>query len=162
MAEMHGHLKLDGVTGESAHDGFKGHMDILSCDFGAENNSTIATGSGGGSGKAKVHELTITKNPCTASPVLFSYVCTGKHVDSAVMTLTKTGGPANVDFVVVTMKGVNVTYHKLIHSGGDTQPKEEVRLAFGEVQFDYVPQDAKGAKKAAISQKFNVQTGKAS
>ena len=60
------YLRIDGITGESQNQGFKGQIQLSSADFHATQTLNIGSvGSGGGSGKVQLGPLTITKLPDT-------------------------------------------------------------------------------------------------
>lgn len=55
------YLKLDGVDGESAARAAGSTVEVSSFSFGVSNAASMATGSGGGSGKASMSDLSVTR-----------------------------------------------------------------------------------------------------
>ncbi|MEM7668083.1 MAG: type VI secretion system tube protein Hcp [Pseudomonadota bacterium] len=83
------------VTGETNDDSMvdKGAFELISFEFGAENNINIGSiSSGGGAGKATFKEFNVTKKTDTGSCGLFNALCTGKHFEEAIIELRRSGG----------------------------------------------------------------------
>ncbi len=69
-------LKLDGIKGESQDNKYKDEIDVLAWSWGAAQSGTTHGGSGSGSGKVSVQDLSITKYIDKSSPTLFQHCCT--------------------------------------------------------------------------------------
>jgi len=54
-------LKVDGINGESVKGGHEEEIDVLTWEWGVTQASSMHVGGGGGSGKAIVEDLIITK-----------------------------------------------------------------------------------------------------
>ena len=78
-------LKIPGIDGESADQSHRGEIDILSWSWGMSQSGTTHLGSGGGSGKVSVQDITLTKYVDAASPALLLGCCKGTHLDEAVL-----------------------------------------------------------------------------
>ena len=82
-------LKLTGIDGESQDAKHAGEIDVLCWDWKITQKSSMHSGSGGGAGKATVGDLVFDHYIDRASPNLFKYCVTGKHIESAVLAPTK-------------------------------------------------------------------------
>lgn len=82
-----GFLSVDGIPGDATVAGHEGEIAVSSFSFGATNSSSTASGSGGGTGKATLSNITVVKSTDKASPLLLRSVLTGQHIRSAKLTL---------------------------------------------------------------------------
>ncbi|MFT7058036.1 MAG: type VI secretion system secreted protein Hcp [Pseudorhodobacter sp.] len=125
-------------------------FEILSFEFGAENNINIGSITGGGAaGKAVFKELSITKKTDTASTGLFQALCTGQHFDDLVIELRRAGGgskasSSGVTFMKFDMRLVMVQDITWSGSDGDDICEESLTLQYGAIKIHYFSQDAKG------------------
>jgi len=141
-------LKLAGVTGESVKDQHKGEIELLSFSWGVTNPTTVGSGTGLAAGKAAVSDFSITKPTDTASGALFKNCCSGKHFDTAVVSLQKSTGAASgevylkyeFDKVMIT----NVSWSGSASGAGGDHPVEHVSFAFEKVKVTYKAQDSSG------------------
>jgi type VI secretion system secreted protein Hcp len=151
------HIKFDGVEGEATHEDHKGEIELLSWQWGLSNSSGIA-GGGSGKGKATPGEMTLSKLYDKASPNLAKKCATGVHFPTVVMTARKSG-EGQKDFFKITMKEVFITsVQNSASSGGDMM--ESVSLSYGEIEFSYKAQDAKGGLGGEVKFGWNIKTTK--
>lgn len=140
-------LKLDGVSGESVDKSHKGEIDVLAWSWGATNSGSMHSGSGGGSGKVNVQDLSFTKYVDKATPLLLGACCSGKHFSEATLFVRKAGGENPVEYLKIKMSDVLISGLSTGGSGGGDRLTENVTFNFSKVQLDYQEQDEKGAKK---------------
>ena len=93
-----------------AFQGIPGSIEVLSFSWGATNPATLS-GGGGGAGKVKFNEFTFSATEHSTSPVHFENVSSGRHVQSARLTVLhpETGRPQSewvLTDVLVTSFGV--------------------------------------------------------
>ncbi len=148
------HLKIAGVDGESTHKDHKGEIDLLAWSWDVRQESTAAMGTGSGKGKGIPGQLVFAHYYDKASPVLAKNCANGKHFDQAVITCRK-AGEGQLDFLKVTLKQVLVTsVAPSASSGGEIS--ESVALSYADIEFEYKPQDEKGALGGAVKFGWNV------
>jgi type VI secretion system secreted protein Hcp len=148
------HLKIAGVEGESTHKDHKGEIDLLAWSWDVRQESTAAMGSGSGKGKGIPGQLVFAHYYDKASPVLAKNCANGKHFDQAVITCRK-AGEGQLDFLKLTLKQVLVTsVAPSASSGGEIS--ESVALSYADIEFEYKPQDEKGALGGAVKFGWNV------
>jgi len=145
-------LELEGVEGESTRKGFEKKIELLSFQFGAHNPTSIGSGGGAGAGKVTLANFNIVKMTDSASPAIFQACCSGKHFDTAKITLHKAGGDEALpyltyEFGTVYVENINWSGS----SGGDDRPVENVSLAFGKISILYKAQAEAGAAAGTFS-----------
>jgi type VI secretion system secreted protein Hcp len=155
------HIKIDGIEGESADAKHSKTIDVLAWSWGMSQSGTFHTGSGGGQGKASVQDLSFTKHVDSASTKLQHACVVGDHIEKAVLTITKAGGKAPLDFMVITLEQVLVSSVSIGGSGGEESFTENVSLNFAKFKTEYFTQDAKGVGKAAGNVSFNIPANSA-
>ena len=160
MALFDAFLKLDGIKGESADAKHKGEIDIMSFSWGASQTGVSATGGGGGAGKVRFHDFSITKKTDASSPLLFLNCANGAHIKEANFTVRKAGGE-QLEYLKIKLTDVLVSSYKpagsegvligllvpavdTANTAGDEIPVEHVSLNFAKVEFQYQPQGADG------------------
>jgi type VI secretion system secreted protein Hcp len=139
-------LDIKGVEGESTAAGFEKKIEIFSFSWGASNPTTVGSASGGLSGgKVSVSSFNAMKKTEKSSADLFQACATGKHFDSATVTMRKAGGDAGQKaFLIYKFEDVMVESIQWSgSSGGDDTPTESVSLSFGKVEVEYWGQNAK-------------------
>ena len=152
-------LKVDSVQGDSVDRAHAQEIDILSWSWGATNSATIQIGAGGGAGKAKINDLTITKIMDSSSPQLLSALATGKHLKSVVLTV-RNQGPRPVDYFTLTLNDVLVSSYSTGTSNQDNRVTENFTFNFASFAFSFLPLKADGTPKQAVVTKFDILANK--
>src|SRR5688572_2733280 len=141
-------LKLGDIKGESMDDKHRDEIEVLSFSWGVTNSGVMSGGSGGGAGKATVHDLSIVHNLDKASPLLLKACATGTHSKDAIITHRK-AGKGQQEYLIVKLTDVMIT--GVTHGGAASQPaSENVTLSFAKVDFEYKPQKPDGSLDAGI------------
>lgn len=133
------------IKGESRDkaQGPKGNIDILAWSWGMSQSGTTHSGGGGGAGKANFQDLSFTKYIDSSTNAIMTALAKGSHIPEVVLMVRK-AGEGQQKYILITMKEVLVTSLSTGGSGGEDRLTENVTLNFGEVKFDYTPQDSKG------------------
>jgi type VI secretion system secreted protein Hcp len=126
-------LRLDGIPGDSADAKHQGEIQIESFSLGATNPGSTSPGGGGGAGKVTFQDLHVVKQADKASPKLFEYVATGKHIPTATLTVER-ARRGQAAYYVIEMKDVLVSSFQ-VGGGTGSPPYEDVSLAFGTVEI---------------------------
>jgi type VI secretion system secreted protein Hcp len=144
-------LKLSNdIKGESVDENHKDEIQILSFSWGASQISSVAGSGGSGAGKADLADLSIMKVFDAASGPLFKSLLKGTHLDSGVLTATKSGADGK-PFLKITLGELFVTSIQI--SGSSEVPMESISFTYNTIKHEYFQQVEKGklAAKAAIT-----------
>jgi type VI secretion system secreted protein Hcp len=148
-------LKLKDIKGESQDQTYKEEIDVLSWSWGMSQSGTTHMGSGGGSGKVSVQDLSITKYVDAASSDLHLCCATGKHIDNGLLVVRKAGDKP-LEYLKIKMEEIIVTSVSSGGTGSEDRVTEHVTLNFARYQFDYVVQDEKGNPGKKPTHRFDV------
>ena len=156
MATIDCYLKIDGIEGESKHKGAEGQIEVQTFDWDGSNAGNPSVGGGSGQGKAHPGMFTFSHYYDKASPTLAKSCASGKHLATAKLTVSK-AGEGQKEFLTVTMKQVTVTHIAVGGSMGG-ELRETVSLLYADIEFEYKPQDDKGALGGAVKFGWDVRT----
>jgi len=148
MAQADMFLKLTNIKGEAQDAKHKDHIEVLSWSFGASQTGSAHGGTGSGTGKVQIQDLTITHYVDTASTDLLKFLTTGKHIDEGLLTVRKAGG-THLEYLKLKMTQVMVTHISNGGGAGQDRVTENVTLNFRKFTQTYTPQDEKGSPKAS-------------
>ncbi|HXU81311.1 MAG TPA: type VI secretion system tube protein Hcp [Polyangia bacterium] len=157
-------LKLGDIAGDSA-DGVKappskkehkGEIDVLAWSWGMSQSASTHFGSGGGSGKVNVQDISITKRIDKSSPNLVKFCCQGKHFDKATLTVRKAGTEAPIEYFVIKMEDVLISSVQTGGAAAADQLTEQISLNFGSFDVIWTEQAKEGGAGASIPGGFNI------
>jgi type VI secretion system secreted protein Hcp len=152
-------LKLTGIEGESPDSGHKNEIEVLSWSWGITQESNMHTGSGGGAGKATVHDLIFEHFVDRASPNLSKYCLTGKPISEALLTVRKAGG-SPLEYLKIKMSEVIVSSVRPSGSSSEERIRETIGLSFSKVTEEYVVQNAQGGSGGTVTATFDIKGNK--
>ena len=141
-------LKIEGVEGESKDKAHGKEIDILSLNWSTAMQSSRA---GGGTGKASVEELSVTKYIDKATPKLFESLATGKHIAEVKIVVRNAGGNP-VEYLKYTLKDIMVSSYSTGGSSEEDRPTENVSFSYGKVEVEYTELNPDGTPKQVIVQ----------
>jgi type VI secretion system secreted protein Hcp len=148
-------LKIEGVEGESTDDKHKGTIEIDSFSWGVSNAGSMASGGGGGAGKASFQDIHFTMKVSKASPKLMMAVATGEHMKSVELTLRKAGS-TQTDYYTITLSDVLVSSYSTSGESGSV-PTEQVSLNYAKIEFQYIPTNPDGRAGEAVKAGYDVK-----
>ena len=123
-------LKIEGIEGESTDKTHPGEIEIDSFSWGVTNTGNVG---GGGTGRAVPEDFHFTAPLSKASPNLMLACATGRHIQSATLTVRKGG----FEFEKMRLSDVLVSSYQM---GGDThedRPEDQFSLLFVKMDFFY-------------------------
>lgn len=122
------------VGGASLNGGGTGltFEDLLAVSFATVGGSSSA-GSGGGAGKVKFHDISITKYIDKSSPKLALYCANGKHIPKVTIALRKAGKT----YLTYTLTDVVISTYQTGGSAEGGQATETMSLNFGKISIQY-------------------------
>lgn len=145
------------VKGESKQDKYDGQIEILSFSWGVSQAGGYSYGTGGTAAKANVQDLSVSFRACKASPKLMQFCASGKHLDSALLTLLKsTGDSGQEKYTDFELTDVVISSYQTGGSGDD-MPIESMSLNFAKVAQKFYSQDDTGNLVASGEGKYDQQ-----
>lgn len=149
-------LKIGDLKGEARDKTHGEEIDVLAWSWGASQSGSMHLGGGGGSGKASVQDISVTKYIDASSTNLMEAVFKGKHFPEAKLTVRK-AGENPLEYLKVTMTDVLITSVSTGGSGGEDRLTENVTLNFAKVKLEYTEQDKAGRPKATKEVVFSIE-----
>jgi type VI secretion system secreted protein Hcp len=150
-------LDIKGVKGESQIKGFENKIDVFSFSLGASNPSQVSTGSGSGAGKVSLSSISFQKVVDAATPDLFRACCSGKHFDTAKLTIRESGGDSPVEYAVWDMTQAFVDSISWGAASGGDKPSESLSMSFASIKITYSAQAASGSGQKGPSAGWDVK-----
>jgi type VI secretion system secreted protein Hcp len=151
-------LRVDSIEGESQAQGHKGEIQLLGWSWAVHQTGTSGSGGGSGTGKAEHHDIEIRKVADRASPVLYQMCVSGKHIDSADLTVRKAGGDA-LEYLVIHLEHLIITSFELGGEPKDDQVTETIRINFSRIAMHYTPQVEGGGGGPKVSGGWDLKLG---
>ncbi len=148
-------LKWGEIKGESGDAKHKGEIDVLAWSCGASQSGTTHMGTGGGAGKVSVNDLSFTKFIDRSSPDLLLYICSGKHVKNALLTVRKAGGDP-LEYLKINMEDLIISGLSTGGSGGEDRLTENITLNFARMKYDYTPQKPDGTADSPLTTGWDI------
>ena len=153
-------LEIDGIKGESKDAKLADSIEVSSFSWGVSNSGSFASGTGGGTGKSSFQDLHFTGSVNKASPNLAKACATGQHIKKATLHVRKSGGEPQ-DFYLIKLEDVLISsYQSGGSEGSNAVPTDQFSLNFAKIEFDYHPQNEKGALEAPVVFKYDLKAGK--
>lgn len=160
MAAIDFFLKLEGIEGEAQDEKHKGEIEITSFSWGASNVGSGNVGTGSGTGKVSVQDLSVTKFMDKSSVPLFVACCTGKHIPTLTLTARRAGGDKQVEYCII--KGSEVYVSGFSNGGSDPSvlASETVSFNFSKIELKYTPQKEDGSAGPAVHGGWDIKVNK--
>ena len=136
------------ILGETTDEKYKIHsaFALKSYSFGAESTKTVGSSTpGGGGGKTSFEPFKLDKVADTASCGIFSALCSGQHIDEAILVLRKSGGGGNSsggEFMTYRFK--MVIFKNYTVNGNEDETEESVEFDYGAIKIEYSEQKIDG------------------
>lgn len=158
-----GHLIVKGIDGESTHEGYKNHMDIMSYQKSVSNPPSL-TGGGFSSGRPTTSDFSFTIAKGKSSTNLEAFCLNGTHVPEATFKLSKTIGDKTLqDYMVYTFTDCFISSVSDSGHEADNDSYNNVSLAFSKVKIEYKEQATAGGQLTnAASLEYDFKTIKQS
>lgn len=148
-------LQIDDIKGESQDRTHKDWIEVLNWQWGMAQGGMAHSGTGAGSGKVHVRDITIVKLVDRSSPNLIKLCCSGKHFAKAKLVFRKAGGQA-LEYLKLELSDGLVSGVSYAGNWGDERLGEQVSLNFASFKCEYSPQSKDGLRAAAIPANWNI------
>ena len=153
------YLKLDGIQGEAATEGFKDQIQLLSFSWGGSQTTSVAGTGGSGAGKVDLSDLSVMKNYDKSSPQMFKALISGTHIKTGVLSATKAGGGGK-PFLKISLGELFVT--SLQDSASSEIPTESVSFSYNTIKVEYSTQNEQGILTAVGAVSYDLKANKVS
>lgn len=156
------YLKIEGIEGESQSDTNAKQIDLLSWSWGMNQSGTTHLGSGGGSGKVNVNDMSFTKYLDKSTPALITACCNGRHIPKATMQLYKAGGgPKPLLYLELKFDEILISsYSTGGSSDGLDRVMENISFNFRRFEYTYTIQNEKGGAVGKADAKWDIAKNK--
>lgn len=153
------YIKFDGVEGESTNADHRGEIAASSWTWSLSVPTTV--GGGGASGRPTPGNIQFVHRYDKASPVLANKCAQGARLPSVVLTARRIG-EGQKDFLKVTMKDVLIISVQPSWSSGSSGSEivEAVAMSYGNIEFGYKAQDAKGGLGNEVKFSWDIKSAK--
>ncbi len=152
-------IKIGDIKGEAQDDKHKDEIDVLAWSWGMSQSGSTHMGSGGGSGKVNVQDISFTKYVDASSTPLMVACCKGTHIKDAKLTVRK-AGDSPLEYIKLTLKDVIVSSISTGGSGGEDRLTENVTLNFAEFKHEYTTQAKTGGSGTTSTAAWNIPENK--
>jgi type VI secretion system secreted protein Hcp len=150
-------LKIGSIEGEATDKKKPKWIDVLAWSWGVSNSGTTHMGMGGGSGKANVQDLSVTKYVDASSHALLGTCTTGEHFTTANLVVRKAAGKdKTIEYIKIDMDEVMITAVSTGGSGGEDRLTENITLNFAKVTYKYTPQTETGGEGVALPMIYDI------
>jgi type VI secretion system secreted protein Hcp len=133
--------------GESQDKTYKDAIQIHSYSWGASNQGSSAYGSGSGTSKVSMSDISITKTVDKSSPLFMQSCAAGTHIDKAILHVREAGDDPQ-EYLTLELNEVLISGYSLSGGGGGDKPMESAQLNFSSYTMKYRPQKADGTLEA--------------
>ena len=147
-------LKLNGIEGESADKTHAKEIEVLSWSRSRSNSSSVV----GGSGKAALGDLSITKYTDKSTPHLLLRCLAGTLIPDGKLTIRKAGA-SQQEFFTYDMKDIYVTSVSAAENANDDRALEQISLAPDYINETYFMFDSNGKAAGQVSAAWTISTG---
>ncbi len=137
-------LKIDGIAGESTARGHEKEIEVLSFSWG------VAPKTDKPNARTCVQDISFAKIVDSATPLLLTQAVVGTAVPRAVLTMRKSGGADQQDFMTLEMTQVMVVSVTEGGSAGQPTLAEQFALRFASMKVSFVPQKPDGSAGTPI------------
>jgi type VI secretion system secreted protein Hcp len=155
--EMYAFLDLKGIKGSAEDSGFKEQIPLQSVSWGVTNHGNFQHGKGGSNHRGTIHEISISKIMCQATPTIMQFCTTGDHIETGKLSLCWLSGDTKKAYFEVNLKHVRITSYQMAGSGGAMHPMESMSLQFVETEVTHTPQSNEGSAEGGVRFAWNLQ-----
>jgi type VI secretion system secreted protein Hcp len=140
------YLKIDGIPGECLEKNHKDWVEIQSFTHHIRQPASVTAKSAGGatSGGSQHDDYAITKLMDKASPLLYQFCCSGKHIGNIVLHLVRKSGDSDVVYMEVTLEEAIVSTVTPGAHISEEFPTESVTFNYGKIKWAYTQQQRAG------------------
>jgi type VI secretion system secreted protein Hcp len=159
-------LKVDAVDGEITDSKHKSWIEVFNWSFGETQPGAARRSTAGGATAERVNmkDFMITMRTNKASPKLFLFGASGKHIKEVQLDVCRSTGDKQ-RFLNIKLSDVMVSSFISIGNskGAEPIPTEEIMFNFGKIEITYTQMDpSTGKPKGDVNANWDVTTNKGS
>jgi type VI secretion system secreted protein Hcp len=134
------YMQIDGLKGESTDSEHKDWIELLSFNHSISQpaSASASTAGGGTTGRSQHSDYSITKYVDLASPKLYEFASSGKHIKNVTIEMLRASGDKRVKYMLVVMEQVVISH--VAPAGGGDFPSESVSFNYGTIKWTYTQQ----------------------
>lgn len=155
------YLKIDGVPGEATASGHEGQIEVSGFSWGLHQEGDLHRGTGGGMGKAAIHDLSITKSLDKSTSQLIKAGIGLQSYKTATLICRESGGDKKINYLEIEMSDVLITNYNVGSNPAapHAKPSENFTLQFAKFKLKYTGQknDGSADKVAEVSYDIKLQ-----
>jgi len=146
MADIY--VKIEGIPGEATDADHKDWIEAISFNHSITQpaSATASSAGGGTTARAEHQDYTITKYVDKASPLLYQYCSSGKHIDKVTIDMMRASGDSRVKYMEVVMEQVIISH--VSPGAGSEFPVEGVSFNYADIKWTYSQQKRKDGSAA--------------
>lgn len=152
-------IKIGDIKGESKDSKHSGEIDVLAWSWGLSQTGSAHQGSGAGSGKVNIQDLSLTKFVDSSSTAVMLAACKGTHIKQAMLSVRK-AGDSPLEYMKITLDDVIITGYNTGGAGGEERLTENVSLNFGKFKVEYTVQTDTGGKGPTSTAAWDIPANK--
>jgi type VI secretion system secreted protein Hcp len=145
-------LKIDDIKGESQDAACKDQIELISWNWRMSQTGSAHSGTGGGSGKVGVRDISFIKLVDRSSPILLKNCCSGKHFAKAVLTIRKAGDKP-LNYLTIELSDGLISSVAVSCGTRSERASETITLNFAAFKYTYTPQNKDGSAGIPASRK---------
>lgn len=144
------YMKIEGIPGESADDKHKDWIEVVGFvhEFTQPASATESSAGGATIGRLNMMPFSITKLVDKASPKLYEYCCSGKHLQNVTIEMMRASGDNRVKYLEIKMEQAIVERIQNGRVGSDQFPTETVSFNFAKIKWTYTQQKREDGSSA--------------
>lgn len=159
------YVKVEGVPGDAKDAQHKDWIEVLDFNhsFTQPASATVNSAGGGTVGRVVMNSFEVQKRIDKASPKLYEYCCSGKHLASVTVEMMRASGDSRVKYMEIKMEEVVVA---AVQSNGherssDGFPIETIGFNFAKIKWTYTEQKrSDGSVGGSIPGGWNLEENK--
>lgn len=152
-------LKIEGIIGESTDSNHIGWIDVDRFEIDAAQPGSMHTGGGGGTAKVRYSDLTVFTHTDKATPTIFSYAASGRHIPNVTLAIHKAGG-TQIEYLRISLQHAIVTYCGYNGSLSGSLIPVTYRFQASVIKHQYWEQTESGIRGAEVSSTFDIKQNK--
>jgi type VI secretion system secreted protein Hcp len=153
-------LKIDGIEGESQDSKHKNEIHLESWSWGEQQMGTHSAGGGGGAGKVSMNDFSFAMKVNKASPKLLLSCASGAHIATAMLVCRKAGKDQQ-EYLKIKFTDLLISSFQTGGNANDVVPTDQIAINFSKIEYEYYPQNEKGALGTKIPVGWDLKTMKA-